>query len=131
MMKKSTIYWLSGIVLLGGMVAYFFVDGIKTAKKAGAQSPADPAMAGVQQDGLASILSSSFPLKQGSYGAEVKKLQQFINSRGYYLPDAPLDDDSDFGKLTKAAVIKMQGKLGLQGDTLGQVSYDYFMRNVK
>lgn len=49
-------------------------------------------------------LDSSFPLKFGTCGTNVKKLQNYLNSKG-----SGLDTDGKFGPKTEAAVQKVFG----------------------
>lgn len=59
-------------------------------------------------------------LKKGSKGAEVKKLQSFLNWYGGY----GLKVDGDFGNLTEQAVKKFQKKEGITSDGIyGNNSY--------
>lgn len=50
-------------------------------------------------------------LKQGSKGPAVKELQELLNKKGFYV-----DIDSDFGPMTKQAVISYQGSMNLYKD---------------
>lgn len=110
-MKKETIYWLSGTAVLVGLVTYFVSDVLKTAKN-GTEAPesAEPssikdyASSAVSNITAAITGNASFPLKNGSRGNNVKKLQQWLNSG----ENAGLTADGIFGTKTENAVKAMQ-----------------------
>jgi peptidoglycan hydrolase-like protein with peptidoglycan-binding domain len=88
---------------------------------------------------------SSFPLKKGIIGLEVKTLQEWLNKANYASPK--LETDGDFGEKTEQAVVNMQKKpnytliseyqkneLFTDPMILGAVSkkfYDYFVAQTK
>jgi peptidoglycan hydrolase-like protein with peptidoglycan-binding domain len=56
-------------------------------------------------------------LTVGSFGSEVKALQEFLNARGYTVaargPGSPGNETTRFGSATKAALIKYQKAKGI------------------
>lgn len=60
---------------------------------------------------------ASFPLKQGSYGQQVKDIQHYLN----YYYKAGLTEDGDFGPKTKTAVKKYLGK-----EQITEAEYNFY-----
>jgi peptidoglycan hydrolase-like protein with peptidoglycan-binding domain len=56
-------------------------------------------------------------LKLGSTGADVKRLQEFLNANGFVIaesgPGSPGNETTTFGRATKAALIKYQESVGI------------------
>lgn len=105
-MKKQTVFWISGTALLLGIIAYFVNDVKKQAKIQA--NPSDYPDYNTAMDstsgGTNLVIITTFPLKKGSRGGKVKKLQLFLNTK--YNPK--LSVDGEFGTATEAAVKNMQ-----------------------
>lgn len=113
---------MSVTAVLGGGIAFFFYD---TAKKAKAALAAENDS--VQADSPESVtytvsgnpvaiddfvqpvaqLVAAFPLRTGSQGGQVSRLQKYLNDNRYY-SGSPLSVDGAFGNLTREAVANMQ-----------------------
>lgn len=89
--------------------------------------------------GSPSIKSDALPLKRGSKGENVKKLQRFLVAEGYNIGDFGINKDGvdgDFGSLTEKAVLENQKpfatfKSFYPKAVAGQVSTEFFNTNIK
>lgn len=128
MKKKHYIYIGAGVV---GAIAIFGV--VKFLKKNKTDSEFD-SVENTEKSEVAKSVSSKFPLKKGSRGAQVLGLQKIINyrfrahtlsgrvvitSKGVYFP---LKEDGIYGDQTALAI-----KTLLKRDTLGKVAYETLM----
>ncbi len=67
---------------------------------------------------------SVFPLKKGSQGEEVRKLQHYLNScLAYYLVLTPLDEDGIFGAKTEGMCVTITGSR--------EISQEFYNQYVK
>lgn len=117
-MKRS---WAIGIVLLLLAVALclvFFSDKLFGKGRASASGSGGSGGAGTPESG------SVFPLKKGSQGEEVRKLQQYLNScMAYYLVLTPLDVDGIFGAKTEGMCVTITGNR--------EISQEFYNQYVK
>lgn len=101
-MKKIIIPVI--LIAIIGAVAYYFL--VYKKKKAQADSPAtDQDTTGktpIRQGASMGTMDSTFPLKKGSKGNNVKGLQSFLNKKY----KAGLAVDGDYGSKTDSAVKK-------------------------
>ena len=127
-MNKKTIIWSVGGVftaILGYLIykkinsPQLFGDGITVV---------DPSSSGSStRDDLPTQSSGNFPLKKGSRGSEVKKLQTFLNKSN----SEKLVVDGIFGRLTEGAVKRNQNPISnfrksFPKAVYGQVSEGFF-----
>ena len=65
----------------------------------------------------AAVAAFKSDLTVGSLGSHVKALQEFLNAKGYTVassgPGSPGNETTEFGPLTKAALIKYQKAKGI------------------
>lgn len=68
------------------------------------------AASGAANPGTPAAVPSVFPLKKGSQGEEVRKLQHYLNGcLQYYLVLTPLDEDGIFGAKTEGICVTVTG----------------------
>lgn len=68
------------------------------------------AASGATNPGTSAEVPSVFPLKKGSRGEEVRKLQHYLNGcLQYYLVLTPLDEDGIFGAKTEGICVTVTG----------------------
>lgn len=91
--KKKILYVVLAVLVVG-LIIYF----ISTRKSSVAPQPKNGAAAG----GASAALPTSFPLRFGSVGSQVKTLQQYLLDNGGSLPNYGVD--GDWGAETQAAV---------------------------
>ena len=113
-MKKGLVIAIVGVLLAVVLVLVFWGDKIfKRSEAAGATSGADGAAAPVV-----------FPLKKGSSGPEVAKLQTWLNKKAaYYMILTPLNVDGIFGPKTEGMCLTITNSK--------EVSEDFYNKNIK
>ena len=138
--KKLILYSLGGIALAVG--GYFLYKKI-TAKTVyfGDVEPDDTPSSKPNKPVESKPVSSKFPLKRGSKGAEVTSLQKFLKAegQGYLLGKFGANKDGVdgiFGKMTENAVKQQQApfsnfKMMYPNAVEGQVSKLYFDMFIK
>ena len=132
-MKKNTIIALVVAVLAvaGTVVFLWFYDKKQNAAPVAKPEPQKPTTPGTTTPPPAPV--SVFPLKQGSKGEEVKKLQRKLNeySDYYYFtmkvkpPYQKLTVDGDFGAKTAA-----NAKVILGATSITKQQYDKFINQI-
>lgn len=132
-MNKKTIYWTLGGIATA-LVGYYAYKKITA-----------PTITFGDVDDTKEVptrakeTSEDFPLKKGSRGENVKKLQRFLKSEGYDLGgfgDNQDGVDGVFGSLTESAVRTNQNPFGVFKSMYptavqGQVSKEFFDFNIK
>ena len=128
-MNKTLRYSLIGAsVAAVALVGYRFFKRQKLMKELGLNTPKPPKGGGSTSSGS----KDEFPLKVGSRGPNVKKLQEYLNKSS----SAGLATDGIFGSKTLAAwVLEQQPfssfKQSYPEAVEGQVSEKYFNQNIK
>ena len=128
-MNKTLRYSLIGAsVAAVALVGYRFFTRRKLMKELGLNTPKPPKGGGSNSSGS----NDKFPLKVGSRGPNVKKLQEYLNKSS----SAGLVTDGIFGSKTLAAwVLEQQPfssfKQSYPEAVEGQVSEKYFNQNIK
>jgi peptidoglycan hydrolase-like protein with peptidoglycan-binding domain len=128
-MKRQDWIWLIGGVLAAGglgVLVYFLNRPTKLVPKTTGSTGTSTGGGASTPAGLCA-LSTSFPLKVGSKGGQVCKLQEWLN-KNVLLSIELLDIDGDFGPLTLAAVNKIPAKFPNWSGTYvaGQVQKDFY-----
>lgn len=128
-MKRQDWIWLiGGVVAAGGLgvLVYFLNRPAKAVTKPTGSTGTTSGGSTPTAKGLCA-LSASFPLKVGSKGGQVCKLQEWLN-KNVLLSMELLDVDGDFGPLTLAAVNKIPAKFPNWSGTYvtGQVQKDFY-----
>ena len=122
-MNKNTLYIILGFVAIIIIVIVVMARKEKTKSKILMGSGAAPPPPGSSSESVAR--NDDFPLKEGSYGPNVKSLQIALNK----VYDAGISEDSDFGGLTKSAVETHLSNL--TGHKQGQITYAEFQYLMK
>jgi hypothetical protein len=97
---KKFLIILALLCGLGGVVFYFWYKKHKSGDNTGSDTGSDNGSG----SGGSTLNSSDFPLKKGSRGEYVKRLQRYLNTRlgnQYVLTLPPLDVDGIFGDKTE------------------------------
>lgn len=138
-MKKNLIYW--GVGGIATAVAVYFIY-----KKVTAPTLTFGEIDDVEEDEVfkpesteTETKTDEFPLKKGSVGNNVRKLQRFLKSKGLQLGTTGANSDGVdgiFGEATRGAVkINQQPffihKILYPNAVEGQVSKSFFNNNVK
>lgn len=127
-MKRQDWIWLiGGVVAASGLgVLVYYLNRPAKAVAAPQGSTGSPSGSASTPKGLCA-LSATFPLKVGSKGGQVCKLQDWLN-KNVLLSVELLDVDGDFGPLTQAAVNKIPARFPNWSGTYlaGQVQKDFY-----
>ena len=111
MKKKKLIYLIAGLVILA-VVIYLYIK-YRQSKPFIPSTPEENAKTSTDLGGTSTpTATDSFPLKFGSKGLRVKRLQTWINEQANlmqaknlgYVPNIPLAIDGVFGSKTDAAL---------------------------
>lgn len=106
--NKALPYILFGVPIAIGV--YFIVKSIKDKAKGGTVQQTPKELVKVVVDNVKKVVlpiikKDNFPLKKGSYGDNVKKLQTALMQYNPSLPNGW--NDSDFGSKTEAELLKI------------------------
>lgn len=128
-MKRQDWIWLIGGVVAAsglGVLVYFLNRPAKAVPNTTGTTGTSTGGGASAPKGLCS-LSATFPLKVGSKGGQVCKLQDWLNKNVLTSVEL-LDVDGDFGPLTLAAVNKIPAKFPNWSGTYvtGQVQKDFY-----
>lgn len=128
-MKRQDWIWLIGGVVAAsglGVLVYFLNRPTKSVPKTTGSTGTSTGGGASAPKGLCA-LSATFPLKVGSKGGQVCKLQEWLN-KNVLLSVELLNVDGDFGPLTLAAVNKIPAKFPNWSGTYvtGQVQKDFY-----
>lgn len=128
-MKRQDLIWLiGGVAAAGGLgvLVYFLNRPIKALARPSGSTGTSPGGSTSTAKGLCA-LNTSFPLKVGSKGGQVCKLQEWLN-KNVVLSMELLNVDGDFGPLTLSAVNKIPAKFPNWSGTYvtGQVQKDFY-----
>lgn len=128
MMKRQDWIWLiSGVIAASGLGVLVYYLNRPTKAVAQPQGSAGTGTStGSSSKGLCA-LNATFPLKVGSKGGQVCKLQEWLN-KNVLVSVELLAVDGDFGPLTLAAVNKIPAKFPNWSGTYvsGQVQKDFY-----
>lgn len=117
-MKRSWAIIIVTVLLAVVLGLVFFKDKLFGRNTQPAASETD----GSKGDPSAS--APVFPLKKGSQGEEVRKLQHYLNScLSYYLVLTPLDEDGVFGAKTEGMCLTVTGSR--------EISQEFYNQYVK
>ena len=117
-MKRSWAIIVVLLLLAVALCLVFFSDKLFGGKEQTAASGSDGSGGGN------TVAVSKFPLKKGSQGEEVRKLQQYLNScMAYYLVLTPLDVDGIFGAKTEGMCVTITGNR--------EISQEFYNQYVK
>lgn len=137
-MNSKKAIWIGVTIAVAGVALLIFLPKITEAKNAppnpfgnGEDSPFAPS--GGNQNSSSNkgcgggYSLTGFPLKKGSCGSQVAKLQAFLNSEGGY----GLAVDGRFGQLTQSAVKDQQSPFAdflsmYQNAVYGQINQEYY-----
>lgn len=127
-MKRQDWIWLiGGVVAASGLgVLVYYLNRPAKAVAAPQGSTGGPSGSASTPKGLCA-LTATFPLKFGSKGGQVCKLQEWLNKNVLRSVEL-LDVDGDFGPLTQAAVNKIPARFPNWSGTYvsGQVQKDFY-----
>jgi len=99
---KKKVFIIIVVLIIAGVASFFIYKKVKQKKEAGSSGTTGGATG-----------TSTFPLKQGSQGENVKLLQNMLNK----IVPAELEADGIFGTKTEAS---LQNKVGLKQLTKNQ-----------
>ncbi len=127
-MKRQDWIWLIGGVVAAsglGVLVYYLNRPAKAVAATQGSTGTTPGSADAPK-GLCA-LTATFPLKVGSKGGQVCKLQEWLNKNVLRSVEL-LDVDGDFGPLTQAAVNKIPARFPNWSGTYvtGQVQKDFY-----
>jgi len=138
-MNRKAIYWTVGGVAVA-LLGYFAYKRVTRPVEYFGDKPSDDSGSSSTSTTTTNTTDNSgLPLKRGSKGEKVKKLQRFLISEGYDIGrfGANRDGvDGDFGRMTEQAVIENQQPFttfkSMYPDAVrGQVSADFYNLNIK